>query len=78
MNVGTSKRRCSVRSGLRLLTASRSARFAGAQFSMNLIKRGLQRLRFLIVDGAPGLEKALAAVRQPIEVVFASLTSGKT
>ena len=28
----------------------------------DLIKRGLQRPQFLIVDGAPGLEKALAAV----------------
>src|SRR6185369_267890 len=28
----------------------------------DLIKRGLRRPEFLIVDGAPGLEKALAAV----------------
>src|SRR6202046_3476047 len=28
----------------------------------DLIKRGLRRPQFLIIDGAPGLEKALAAV----------------
>jgi hypothetical protein len=28
----------------------------------NLTKRGLKRPQFLIVDGAPGLDKAIAAV----------------
>src|ERR1700723_3772488 len=32
----------------------------------DLIKRGLQRPQFLIVDGAPGLEKAIAAVWEDI------------
>jgi putative transposase len=34
----------------------------------DLIKRGLQRPQFLIVDGAPGLEKALAAVWDGVPV----------
>jgi transposase-like protein len=34
----------------------------------NLIKRGLQRPQFLIIDGAPGLEKALAAVWDGVPV----------
>jgi len=34
----------------------------------DLIKRGLQRPQFLIVDGAPGLEKALAAVWDSVPV----------
>jgi putative transposase len=32
------------------------------------IKRGLRRPQFLIVDGAPGLEKALAAVWEGVPV----------
>ena len=34
----------------------------------DLIKRGLQRPQFLIIDGAPGLEKALAAVWEGVPV----------
>ena len=34
----------------------------------DLIKRGLQRPQFLIVDGAPGLEKAIAAVWEDIPI----------
>jgi transposase-like protein len=34
----------------------------------DLIKRGLRRPQFLIVDGAPGLEKALAAVWESVPV----------
>ena len=34
----------------------------------DLIKRGLRRPQFLIVDGAPGLEKALAAVWEGVPV----------
>jgi putative transposase len=34
----------------------------------DLIKRGLQRPEFLIVDGAPGLEKAIAAVWDAVPV----------
>src|ERR1700736_4711250 len=34
----------------------------------DLIKRGLRRPQFLIVDGAPGLEKALAAVWEDVPV----------
>jgi len=34
----------------------------------DLIKRGLRRPQFLIVDGAPGLEKALAAVSAVIDL----------
>ena len=34
----------------------------------DLIKRGLQRAQFLIVDGAPGVEKAIAAVWDDIPV----------
>ena len=34
----------------------------------DLIKRGLRRPQFLIVDGAPGLEKALAAVWEGVLV----------
>ena len=34
----------------------------------DLIKRGLQRPQFLIVDGAPGLEKTIAAVWDDVPV----------
>ena len=34
----------------------------------DLIKRGLRRREFLIVDGAPGLEKAIAAVWNGVPV----------
>ena len=34
----------------------------------DLVKRGLRRPQFLIVDGAPGLEKALAAVWESVPI----------
>ena len=41
----------------------------------DLIKRGLRRPEFLIVDGAPGLEKAIAAVWDGVPVQSAQYTS---
>ena len=44
----------------------------------DLIKRGRRRPQFLIVDGAPGLEKALAAVWEGVPLQRCSVTSTET
>ena len=45
----------------------------------DLIKRGLRRPEFLIVDGAPGLDKAIATVWDgvPVQRFWALLASGQ-
>src|ERR1700726_4319223 len=44
----------------------------------DLIKRGLRRPEFLIVDGAPGLDKAIAAVWDDVPVQRCTVTSTGT
>ena len=44
----------------------------------DLIKRGLRRPEFLIVDGAPGLDKAMATVWDGVPVQRCRVTSTAT
>jgi hypothetical protein len=57
---------------LAVIDALAESRLSIASNDPNLIKRGLRRPEFLIVDGAPGLDKAIAVVWDGVLRPFAA------